>query len=281
MLDDALYFAGDARRLVLRAVATADGLETGESSSMDVGVTATGQPLKVTLIWTDPPGSLAPGAALVNDLDLRVSAPDGTIYRGNQWTADNINVPGDKESAANPVGTDALNNVESVLIQTPQVGVYDVTVLATDVPGFQGNKKQGFALVVTGDAQEVSATPPQVPDGTFGSPATASRVDAAGTIIDLTWDVGACVAADYHLLYGDLASVATLALSGSVCDLGISGTHTWTGVPGADLWFLIASDDDAQDEGSWGTDGGGAHRLGTTPSGQCLMTTRDNSGTCP
>lgn len=37
-------------------------------------VTATGGPLKVTLVWHDPPASLSAASQLVNDLDLTVYA---------------------------------------------------------------------------------------------------------------------------------------------------------------------------------------------------------------
>ena len=83
------------------------------------------EPLKVTLTYTDVPGF--PGAipALVNDLDLEVIAPDGAIYRGNQF--DN------GESVANAPGHDSVNNVEGVHISAPLVGEYTLRVRARSV----------------------------------------------------------------------------------------------------------------------------------------------------
>jgi hypothetical protein len=120
-----------------------------------------------------------------------------------------------------------------------------------------------------------------VADGSFGTAMTGSRADASGSTIDLTWDVSTCSSADHHLLYGDLANVASLAVAGAVCDLGTSGSASWTGVPAGDLWFVVVGDDDASTEGSWGTDGTGAQRGGSSPSARCGMATRDNSGVCP
>jgi hypothetical protein len=108
-----------------------------------------------------------------------------------------------------------------------------------------------------------------------------SRADAAGTTIDLTWDVSTCSSTDHHLIYGDLASVASTTVVGAACDLGTSGSASWSGVPSGNLWFLIVGDDGASAEGSWGTDGAGAQRGGSVPSGRCGMTARDNSGACP
>jgi len=133
-------------------------------------------------------------------------------------------------------------------------------------------------------AQASCAAPPSAPkpvaDGSFGVPMTGSRADAAGTTLDLTWDVATCASPDHHVLYGDLASVATASVAGAVCDLGATGSATWSGVPAGDLWFVVVGDDDAATEGSWGTDGGD-ERGGVTASGLCGATTRDNSGVCP
>jgi hypothetical protein len=74
--------------------------------------------------------------------------------------------------------------------------------------------------------------------------------------------------------------VASSTVGGAVCDLGATGSASWTGVPAGNLWFVVVGDNDAASEGSWGTKTGG-ERGGTSASGMCGMTTRDNSGTCP
>jgi hypothetical protein len=109
---------------------------------------------------------------------------------------------------------------------------------------------------------------------------TASRADASGTTINLTWDVATCSSSDHHVLYGDLANVASSTVSGSACDRGTSGSVSWTGAPAGNLWFVVVGDNNAATEGSWGTMTSG-QRGGTSASGQCGMTTRDNAGTCP
>ena len=106
----------------------------------------------------------------------------------------------------------------------------------------------------------------------------ASRVNAS--TLHLTWDVGTCAPANNHLLYGTLSSVSSLTVSGAACGLGPLGSYEWLSVPAGSLWFVVASDDAATKEGSWGTNTSG-QRKGTTASGLCGFTTRDNSGTCP
>jgi hypothetical protein len=120
-----------------------------------------------------------------------------------------------------------------------------------------------------------------VADGSFGTAMRGSRADASGTTIDLTWDVSTCSSTDHHLIYGDLASVASTTVIGASCHLGTSGSASWSGAPAGDLWFVVVGDDGAATEGSWGTDGTGAQRGGASPSGQCGMGARDNSGVCP
>jgi len=117
--------------------------------------------------------------------------------------------------------------------------------------------------------------PPPVPDGTFGSPMRADRVAADGSTIALQWDVATCAAVGYKVLYGSLASVASMTVDGAACALGTSGSATWSGVPGGDLWFVVVATDGLGTEGTWGAGGGSA------ASGRCGDTLRNNAGSCP
>src|SRR6266571_3031116 len=139
-LDDALAFQGDARNLVLDD--NRNGLNTSDVKNYDLAIWDASQSVEITLVWSDYPGTAGCNPCLVNDLDLTVHAPDGTLYAGNQYVGMN---PG--ESQRNPSGSDHLNNVESVLVITGvQVGRWTVTVTANDVP----NGPQPYAIVMTG-----------------------------------------------------------------------------------------------------------------------------------
>jgi len=61
----------------------ASGLSTGETDQYQVNLSPVFYPLSVTLAWTDYPGSTPAEGALVNDLDLTVTGPTGTIYYPN------------------------------------------------------------------------------------------------------------------------------------------------------------------------------------------------------
>lgn len=153
-LDQALYFPGDDKALftVDRPNDEENGLSTDGVAEHFIDV-APGQPLNVTLTWTDPASPLVAGTpTLVNDLDLVVIAPDGTEYLGNEFnTQTPLMGPGGDPSL--PIGEsvegglpDRANNVEGVRIQNPAVGQWTVRVSGTNVAeGFQG-----FALAVSG-----------------------------------------------------------------------------------------------------------------------------------
>lgn len=140
VLADALSFAGNRSKLKIADVTNANGLAQGQSTAIRLNVNA-GTPLKVVLVWTDPPGIVRgvndSTTELVNDLDLRVTMPNGSSIYGNDLL--------------HPGQPDRLNNVEVVALATPLSGAYTITVSANRL-GL--GPRQGYALVVTSDLSE-------------------------------------------------------------------------------------------------------------------------------
>ncbi len=148
LLEDALYFAGDTRRLiVLDDLRRVSGLTTGQSKTYSINVSA-GMPLKITLVWTERQAALNANPAYINDLNLVVTGPGGT-YLGNNFASGQSTTGG---------SADFRNNAEQVYLISPSAGTYNVTVNAISVnsPG----SPQGFALVATGNVVPT----PQQPD---------------------------------------------------------------------------------------------------------------------
>jgi subtilisin family serine protease len=137
-LDTALAFEGDGNGLVVDDHREGFSAPGDESVRIQVAVAGTG-PLKVVLVWTDPPSSSLATTNLVNDLDLVVSGPGG-VYRGNRFS-DGVSVP-DGEP-------DRLNNVEVVYLPAAERGVWIIEVSPHAVPV----PAQDYALVVTGPAR--------------------------------------------------------------------------------------------------------------------------------
>ncbi|MFY9823180.1 MAG: S8 family serine peptidase [Thermoanaerobaculia bacterium] len=153
LLENALFFTGQTRKLSLKDTATpfATG-STNEDRTFTYSVTA-GESLKVTLAWTDFPSTPAASVNLNNDLDLIVTGPTGTVWKGNVFSG-GVSATGGTADRKNPL--------EQVLLAAPAAGVYTVTVRSFNVP----NGPQPFALVVTGNAVE-GGTPPPPPVTVF------------------------------------------------------------------------------------------------------------------
>jgi Subtilase family len=148
LLENALYFAGDARRLlVLADVRNTNGLETTEQDAFVMQVTSSAEPLEVTMAYTDVAAALLASDATVNDLDLEVISPSGLRYRGNAFD-------GVTEHSTTVGQPDPRNNVEGVVLPSPEIGTWLVSVHGTSV----NDGPQGYALVATGNVQTASTT---------------------------------------------------------------------------------------------------------------------------
>ncbi len=163
---------------------------------------------------------------------------------------------------------------------TPPVGgnsVFRSPRYAPDYAGFTG------VDLTPGDPIEQYTRPIPAPDGAGASdPVTAERLTAAGDWVRVEWDVNSCLAAEYNLIYGNLADVDSYAMLGSECAIGVGGSHDWSGVPAGDIYFLVVgTDGTGVYESSWGGDGSGTERSGGRPSGQCGTTSLDVVESCP
>lgn len=119
------------------------------------------EPLRVSLVWTDYPGTPAAGGGLVNDLDLEVIGPGSTHYYGNGTAGDRV------------------NNVEGVDILAPTLGVYTVTVHAHNV----ATAPQPYALVVSGALADPTCVPlTGVALQTSGQASVGERVPFTATV---------------------------------------------------------------------------------------------------
>ena len=96
----------------------------------------------VTLVWNDQEGSSSASqsaARLVNDLDLTVTSPDGTVYKGNDFANGFSTTGGSK---------DALNNVERVRLSSGPAGDWTISV------AHAGGSHQGYAVVISAVGNE-------------------------------------------------------------------------------------------------------------------------------
>ncbi|MCK9282197.1 MAG: S8 family serine peptidase [Melioribacteraceae bacterium] len=113
-------------------------LDSGSIYTLNIIPTGT-EPLKVTIVWTDPIHSSPLNPVLVNDLDLRITKGSITYY---PWKLDPTN-----PSAAAIQADNTKDNVEQVLINNPVSGqVYTISVSCKNT--FSGY--QNFSMIITG-----------------------------------------------------------------------------------------------------------------------------------
>ena len=108
----------------------------------------TGSAIKATLCWTDPPATGLSGLdnnspRLINDLDLRIIDPNGSVYQ--PWVLNPYN-----PAAPATRGDNKLDNAEQVLISSPTVpGNYTVRVSHKRT---LTNGQQYYSLVLSGQS---------------------------------------------------------------------------------------------------------------------------------
>ncbi len=207
-------------------VDNAAGIGTGGSASYQYSLGTAGSPFKVTLVWTDYPSTAAAAANLVNDLNLVVTAPDGTTaYLGNVFSGGWSQTGG---------SADSVNNVENVYVQSAAAGTWTVTINGANVP--QG--PQPFAIVVDGQFG-VAPTPtntPIPPTNTPGPSPTPTDIptgpvcntyNSADTPINMPNGVATIS-----------SNISVAGTSGSITDVNVTidNPHAWVG----DLIFTVS-----------------------------------------
>ncbi len=114
------------RRSNMLVVDETDVLRNLETKTYAFTVKAGAPDLRATLVYADKEATLPTSVYRVNNLDLRVTAPDGTTYWGNN---------GLKASMTSPPGGehDVVDTVENVFVDAPQAGVWTIEVIGDEI----------------------------------------------------------------------------------------------------------------------------------------------------
>ncbi len=168
LLNNALYFSGNERKLW---ISTGKELSAGENHDFYIPVGTGSEPLKITLCWSDYPGTPVVTPNIVNNLDLTLTAPDFSVYYGNNFS---------NGQSVSGGSSDNLNVIEGILINTPATGIYKLSVKGSEVP----IGPQPYALVVTG-AIDFSSTTVEMDKAVYNCSSTINIVlrddDLSGT----------------------------------------------------------------------------------------------------
>jgi hypothetical protein len=124
MMEDVTYFTSTVTQ--------------GSNNIHSIAVPANTAKLKVLLYWQDPPAAVMASKTLVNDLDLEVVSPGGSILP--------LKLDSLPANANNPAtnGADHMNNIEQVVIDNPVAGNYDLKAIGTIIAQ---NPSQEYFLV--------------------------------------------------------------------------------------------------------------------------------------
>ena len=198
----------------------ATGLTTGQSYSKTITVNSTTVRLRVTLVWTDPEGAAGSTAPLKNNLDLLVTAPGGTVYRGNRFTG--------SWSTANPGSTtDTANNVENVFVQSPATGTWTIQVTSANTAvNVAGKTGQDFALVYSGNLTDGGTSNPDF--SLSASPSSITIAKGASGTSTITSTVSGGFSSAVALTASGLPTGASASFSPSSIAAPGSGTSTMT-----------------------------------------------------
>lgn len=135
----------NAIELVENRIMATGTVSTGESQMFILSALPSNlQNLKITLHWNDVPAPANTAKALVNDLDIQLITPDGSVQL--PWL---LQSQPDATSLTQPAGrgVDTLNNTEQVVVQSPVPGTYLVKVIGKSVAAGM----QSFGIVANWD----------------------------------------------------------------------------------------------------------------------------------
>ncbi|WP_083919476.1 S8 family serine peptidase [Pontibacter roseus] len=118
-----------------------DALAQGQEKTIQLTVPAGVQLLKTTLVWHDPEAAPNAEKALLHDLDLTLHST-ASSHTWRPWVLSTFPHPDSLRLPARR-GTDRLNNVEHITLNTPAAGTYTLRVKGHTIP--QG--PQTFSLV--------------------------------------------------------------------------------------------------------------------------------------
>lgn len=162
-------------------------ISQGDNNMHTLTIPAGAVEVRVMLYWNEQSAMLGAGKALVNDLDLVVTEPDGSTKM--PWVLDDTPDPALLDLPATN-GEDHLNNVEQVVFENPIAGDYTIDVNGFEVPF----GPQEYYLVYEVITDEITVTYPIGGEGFEPSTQERIRWDAYGDdgefALDYTTDGG-------------------------------------------------------------------------------------------
>lgn len=210
---------------------------TGNTKTYTFNISQGNSGFKAVLAWSDERGSPFSSTQLVNDLDIQVTDPSGQIYLGNDFANGRSTTGG---------SADGLNNVEVVLVDTAEIGIWTV-VVKDSYHG--GSRAQPFAVAVMGHGVNDLRPDPIVVEEEFSMSATIPQVGDELQLFSKIFNVGNVRTGSFDVkLVVDGVEIESKSI-----DLGAGATKTlswyWTPqVAGQSLLSFVIDPDDTIEE---------------------------------
>jgi len=106
-------------------------VSAGGNNIHTINVPANTKQFRVMVYWTDYEGSVSASTALVNDINMSMTAPDASSHL--PWVLNSSPSPVALNQDAVP-GIDDLNNVEQITIEDPSAGAYTINIDGFNIP---------------------------------------------------------------------------------------------------------------------------------------------------
>ncbi|DAC19708.1 MAG TPA: hypothetical protein D7H91_06930, partial [Candidatus Poseidoniales archaeon] len=206
---------------------------TGNSKSYSFNVSQSSGLFKAVLTWSDERGSRFSSAQLVNDLDLEITSPDGTVYLGNDFA---------NGRSATGGARDSVNNLEVVLIDNAAMGTWTLKVKDAQ---HSGGKTQPYAVAVLGHGVNDLRPDPKVVPEDFEMDVAIPQVDDPVQLTTSFFNFGNAKANTFPIAF----EVDGTELSRRTIELGAGSTKVlmWPWTPqtagSTTLSFIIDPDD--------------------------------------
>ncbi|MEE3084579.1 MAG: CARDB domain-containing protein, partial [Candidatus Thermoplasmatota archaeon] len=210
---------------------------TGNSKSYSFNVSQSSGLFKAVLTWSDERGSRFSNSQLVNDLDLEITAPDGTVYLGNDFANGRSATGGTRDS---------VNNLEVVLIDNAAQGTWTVKVKDAQ---HSGSRTQPYAIAVLGHGVNDLRPDPKVVPEAFEMNVAIPQVDDPVQLTTSFFNFGNVKADAFPVAF----EVDGTELSRTTMELGAGSAKVvmWPWTPQAagetTLSFIIDPDDDMEE----------------------------------
>ena len=229
------YASGYGRINAVAAVAaisgslvTRDQVANGAQDIFSFTLASGAPALKITLVWDDPAATANAATTLVNNLDLQLVGPDGTVYRPYVLNPAS-------PSAAATTGIDSINNVEQVYVAAPGAGAWQAKVTGSSVPSGPQNYSLAGSVrlsisAATGVVFTESGGSTAVAEGGAGDTYSVALASAPTANVVVTVLANSQLTTSPAVLTFTAANYATAqtVTVGAVDDTVREGTHTAT-----------------------------------------------------